>query len=41
MEKNEVERGLSGGEIEMIGVGGRIGVGVLMGGRSRIKWRGG
>lgn len=40
MENNELQRGLSARQIQMIALGGTIGVGLFMGATSTIKWTG-
>ena len=40
MENNELQRGLSSRQIQMIALGGTIGVGLFMGATSTIKWTG-
>ncbi|WP_018664731.1 amino acid permease [Heyndrickxia acidiproducens] len=40
MEKKELERGLKARHIQMIALGGTIGVGLFMGSASTIKWTG-
>lgn len=40
MENNELKRGLSARQMQMIALGGTIGVGLFMGATSTIKWTG-
>lgn len=40
MERNELKRGLSSRQVQMIALGGTIGVGLFMGASSVIKWTG-
>ena len=40
MENNELQRGLSARQMQMIALGGTIGVGLFMGATSTIKWTG-
>ena len=40
MAKEELSRGLSSRHIQMIALGGTIGVGLFMGSASTIKWTG-
>ncbi|QOJ77235.1 amino acid permease [Staphylococcus aureus] len=40
MENNELQRGLGARQIQMIALGGTIGVGLFMGATSTIKWTG-
>ena len=40
MENNELQRGLNARQMQMIALGGTIGVGLFMGATSTIKWTG-
>ncbi|MGO3725316.1 hypothetical protein, partial [Staphylococcus carnosus] len=40
MEETQLQRGLSSRQIQMIALGGTIGVGLFMGATSTIKWTG-
>lgn len=40
MEDNQLHRGLSSRQIQMIALGGTIGVGLFMGASSTIAWTG-
>lgn len=40
MEDNHLKRGLSSRQVQMIALGGTIGVGLFMGASSTIKWSG-
>ena len=40
MEENQLHRGLSSRQIQMIALGGTIGVGLFMGASSTIAWTG-